>query len=108
MARGPDERREVRFSATCGHKSTFLKIPVDEPGLVLYASSTMNVNISFNTDNAAFQDSFLMEITRVTRNIKEALLDSQNTDTISKPIMDVNGNRIGVISIWTSMPLNQL
>jgi len=68
----------------------------------------MNVNISFNTDNAAFQDSFLMEITRVTRSIKEALLDSQNTDTIHKPIVDVNGNRIGIISISHDVPLNQL
>ena len=79
--------------------------------MVLYASSTMNVNINFDTDNAAFEDNFLMEVTRVTRSIKEALLDSQNADAIRKPIMDVNGNRIGVISIGIEdidVPLNQL
>jgi len=75
---------------------------------VLYASSTMNVNISFDTNNAAFEDHFLMEITRVTRSIKEAMLDSQNTTTIRRPLNDINGNRIGVISISHDVPLNQL
>jgi hypothetical protein len=68
----------------------------------------MNVNISFDTDNAAFEDSFLMEVTRVTRSIKEAMLDSDNTTTIRRPLNDINGNRIGVISISHDVPLNQL
>jgi hypothetical protein len=68
----------------------------------------MNVNISFDTDNAAFEDNFLMEITRVTRSIKEAMLDSDNTTTIRRPLNDINGNRIGVISISHDVPLNQL
>ena len=68
----------------------------------------MNINISFDTDNAAFEDNFLMEVTRVTRSIKEALLDSENTTTIRCPLNDVNGNRIGSISISHDEPLNQL
>jgi hypothetical protein len=59
----------------------------------------MKVQIEFDTDNAAFEDSFLMEITRVTRSIKEALLDSGNITTIRRPLKDSNGNRIGVVSI---------
>jgi len=68
----------------------------------------MNINISFHTNNAAFEDNFLMEVTRVTHNIKEAILDGENTTTISRPLKDVNGNRIGVISISHDVPLNQL
>jgi hypothetical protein len=68
----------------------------------------MNINISFDTNNAAFEDNFLMEITRVTRSIKEAMLDSDNTTTIRRPLNDINGNRIGVISISHDVPLNQL
>ena len=68
----------------------------------------MNINISFATDNAAFDDNWLMEVTRVTRSIKEAMLDSENTTTIRRPLNDINGNRIGVISISHDVPLNQL
>lgn len=59
----------------------------------------MNVNIEFNTDNAAFEDSFLMAVTKTLQQAKEALIDSENTTTIRRPLKDVNGNRIGVISI---------
>lgn len=59
----------------------------------------MKVQIEFDTDNAAFEDSFLIEVARVTRSIKEALLDSENTTTIRRPLKDSNGNRIGVVSI---------
>jgi hypothetical protein len=75
------------------------KIPVDCQAAVLYAISTMNVKIEFHTDNAAFEDSFLMEITRVTRSIKDALIDSENTTGIRRPIKDSNGNRIGTVEI---------
>jgi len=68
----------------------------------------MNINISFDTNNAAFEDNFLMEVTQVTRSIKEALLDSENQTTIRRPLNDINGNRIGVISISHDVPLNQL
>ena len=68
----------------------------------------MNINISFATHNAAFDDNFLMEVTRATRSIKEALLDSENQTTVRRPLNDINGNRIGVISISHDVPLNQL
>lgn len=68
----------------------------------------VNINISFACSHAAFDDNFLMEVTRVTRSIKEALLDSENTTSIRKPLKDVNGNRIGVISISHDAALNQL
>jgi len=68
----------------------------------------MNINISFDTNNAAFEDNFLMEATRVSRSIKEALLDSENTTTVRRPLKDSNGNRIGVISISHDVPLAQL
>ena len=68
----------------------------------------MNINISFDTNNASFDENFLMEATRVTRSIKEALLDSENQTTIRRPLNDINGNRIGVISIGHDVPLNQL
>jgi len=68
----------------------------------------MNVNIEFNTDNAAFEDSFLMAVTKTLQQAKEALIDSENTTTIRRPLKDVNGNRIGVISISHDVPLAQL
>jgi len=68
----------------------------------------MNINISFDTNNASFDTNFLMEVTRVTRSIKEALLDSENTTTVRRPLNDINGNRIGVISISHDVPLAQL
>ena len=68
----------------------------------------VNINISFATDNAAFEDNFLLEVTRVTRSIKDAMLDSENQTTVRKPLKDVNGNHIGVISISHDVPLAQL
>ena len=60
----------------------------------------MNVKIEFNTDNAAFEDSFLMEVTRTLQQCKSALLDSERgTITIRHILKDSNGNRIGVINI---------
>ncbi len=58
------------------------------------------VQIEFNTDNAAFEDSFLMEVTRTLQQCKSALLDSERgTITIRHILKDSNGNRIGVINI---------
>ena len=68
----------------------------------------MNINISFDTNNAAFEDNFLMEATRVSRSIKEALIKSYNATTYVGPLNDINGNRIGVISISHDVPLAQL
>jgi len=59
----------------------------------------MNVKIEFHTDNAAFEDSFLMEVTRVLARAKGALIDSENTTGIRRPLTDSNGNRIGVVEI---------
>lgn len=60
----------------------------------------MKVQIEFDTDNAAFEDSFLMEVTRALQQCKSALLDSERgTITIRRPIKDSNGNRIGVVNI---------
>jgi hypothetical protein len=60
----------------------------------------MKVQIEFNTDNAAFEDSFLMEVTRTHQQCKSALLDSERgTITIRHILKDSNGNRIGVVSI---------
>jgi len=60
----------------------------------------MNVKIEFNTDNAAFEDSFLMEVTKTLQQCKSALLDSKRgTITIRHILKDSNGNRIGVVNI---------
>ena len=59
----------------------------------------MNVNISFNTNNAAFEESFLMAITKTLQQAKSALLDSENTTDIARILVDDNGNRIGTVSI---------
>ena len=60
----------------------------------------MNVKIEFNTENAAFEDSFLMEVTKTLQQCKSALLDSERgTITIRHILKDSNGNRIGVVSI---------
>lgn len=59
----------------------------------------MNVNISFNTNNAAFEESFLMAITKTLQQAKTALLDSENTTDITRILVDDNGNRIGTVSI---------
>jgi hypothetical protein len=59
----------------------------------------MNVNISFDTNNAAFEESFLMAITKTLQQAKSALLDSDNTTTITRTLVDGNGNRIGTVSI---------
>ena len=59
----------------------------------------MNVNINFDTNNAAFEESFLMAITKTLQQAKSALLDSENTTDIARILVDDNGNRIGTVSI---------
>lgn len=59
----------------------------------------MNVQIKFATDNAAFEDSYLMEITRVLRRAKDVLLDSENQFESHSPLFDSNGNVIGHVEI---------
>lgn len=53
----------------------------------------MKINIQFYTDNAAFEDSFLMEVTRVLQQAKDAIRDGTNRN-----LRDSNGNTIGTVS----------
>jgi hypothetical protein len=59
----------------------------------------MKIVIEFDTDNAAFEDNFLMEVTKAVQQAKAAIIDSENNTQIRRPIKDTNGNRIGVVSI---------
>ena len=59
----------------------------------------MNVNISFDTNNAAFEECFLLAIIKTLQQAKTALLDSENTTDIARILVDDNGNRIGTVSI---------
>lgn len=68
----------------------------------------MIVNISFDTDNAAFEDRFFMAVTKTLVQAKEAIWDSENTTSIRRPLKDINGNRIGVVSISHEVPVSQL
>jgi len=68
----------------------------------------MIVNISFDTNNASFKERFSEESVRVVQQIVEALFDSGNETTIRRSIKDVNGNRIGIISISPETPISNL
>jgi len=68
----------------------------------------MIVNISFDTNNASFEKHFSEESVRVVQQIVEALFDSGNETTIRRSIKDVNGNRIGIISISPETPISNL
>jgi len=59
----------------------------------------MKVTITFDTDNAAFEDSFLMAVTKTLSQAKEAIIDSENTSCVRRPLKDINGNRVGVVEI---------
>jgi hypothetical protein len=59
----------------------------------------MKITIEFDTDNAAFEDNFLMEVTKTLQQAKGAIIDSENNTGIRRPLKDTNGNRIGVINI---------
>ena len=53
----------------------------------------MQVNIQFNTDNSAFDDTPEIEVSRILR----ALAGRIRADGIPEelPIIDINGNRVG-------------
>jgi len=68
----------------------------------------MIVNISFDTNNASFEEHFSEESVRVAQQIEEALFDSGNETTIRRSIKDVDGNRIGIISISPETPIPNL
>jgi hypothetical protein len=59
----------------------------------------MKITIEFDTDNAAFEDNFLMEVTKTLQQAKGAIIDSENNTGIRRPLKDTNGNRVGVIDI---------
>lgn len=59
----------------------------------------MKITIEFDTDNAAFEDNFLMEVTKALNQAKAAIIDSENNTGIRRPLKDTNGNRIGVVEI---------
>lgn len=59
----------------------------------------MKIVIEFDTDNAAFEDNFLMEATKTLQQAKGAIIDSENNTGIRRTLKDTNGNRIGVIDI---------
>ncbi len=59
----------------------------------------MKIVIEFDTNNAAFEDNFLMEVTKAIQQAKAAIIDSENNTQIYRPIRDINGNRIGVVDI---------
>jgi hypothetical protein len=59
----------------------------------------MKITIEFDTDNAAFEDNFLMEVTKTLQQAKGVIIDSENNTGIRRPLKDTNGNRVGVIDI---------
>lgn len=59
----------------------------------------MKIVIEFDTNNAAFENNFLMEVTKAVQQAKAAIIDSENNTGIRRPIKDTNGSRIGVVNI---------
>ena len=59
----------------------------------------MKITIKFDTNNVAFENNFLMQVTKAIQQAKAAIIDSENNTDISRPIRDINGNRIGVVDI---------
>jgi hypothetical protein len=59
----------------------------------------MKIVIEFDTNNAAFENNFLMQVTKAIQQAKSAIIDSENNTGIRRPIKDTNGNRIGVVDI---------
>jgi hypothetical protein len=75
----------------------------------------MTVNISFETNNAPFEQGFITETAIVLEQAKCALQDAyfRNSKRNSKnnykyKLQDSNGNRIGCVSIAHSVPVDEL
>lgn len=68
----------------------------------------MIINIEFDTDNAAFEDNFLMAVTKALSQAKEAIIDSENTTAIRRSLKDINGNRVGSVTISHDVSVGQL
>jgi len=54
----------------------------------------MQVNIKINCDNHAFENVGL-ELSRIFGKLKEKVVD----DVCDMPIMDINGNRVGMLEV---------
>jgi hypothetical protein len=64
----------------------------------------MKIDIRFETDNAAFEDSFVDEVENVLRNSISCILDakSRKPDDFQKysyTLRDSNGNKVGSVAI---------
>ena len=62
----------------------------------------MKIAIEFNTLNADFEDNRIDAIIHIMEQAKEKVIDSLLTNNIAitrVPIMDINGNRIGVLEV---------
>ena len=63
----------------------------------------MQVTVVINTDNAAFSDGNLQsEVARILRNAAQLSEDGRidlNDDGDSFPLSDINGNKVGRISV---------
>lgn len=51
----------------------------------------MKVKITINCDNAAFDDAPATELARILHELEQEILDG----TDSKPLYDINGNKVG-------------
>ena len=64
----------------------------------------MKVKVEFDTDNAAFEDDFIVEISKVLNQIRNVVHFENNEDkgvyTTSHWIGDSNGNKIGKIEVF--------
>lgn len=61
--------------------------------------------LQFKTDNAAFEDSRNLEISRILFKLANAYEElSKGSDLDGQPIMDINGNRIGTVSDAVDLP----
>lgn len=57
------------------------------------------VNITIETDNAAFEDYPSVEVASILRSLADRLDVSSLDDMDGRSLMDSNGNRVGKISV---------
>jgi hypothetical protein len=62
----------------------------------------MNIEIKFDANNAAFEDSFVDELNSVILNAKNAILDAKSRDgddSFRYSLRDSNGNKVGHVEV---------
>lgn len=62
----------------------------------------MKIQVQFSTDNASFEDTPVMQTSKIMARIKEEVLNAildDSTCLIDYPIVDINGNKIGKFTI---------